>query len=168
MPRDAKPMASQSSTRTKGHNPPPLASCQFKKKPKRRKAKSQLSVPDLNAHDHLIIPPIWMPVKDLYIHRGYRTPRSPQTSLVQYCFASLWSLHNETVNIWSHLGMAIFMLGLLGWSYVVPAQQHQLLLLHHHYQELDGYSSADLGVVRGYLVGSLGCLIFSVSTYVPK
>lgn len=165
MPRKAKQMASQPSTTTNTYDTPPLASCQsIKKKLKRGKAKSCLSAPDIKAHDYLLVPPSWMPVKDLYIHRGYRTPRSPQISVVQYCFASLCSLHNETVNIWSHLGMAIFMLGLLWWSYIVPAQQHELLLLHS-YQEINGFFSADLTVVRGYLVGILGCLVFSVSAY---
>ena len=89
--------------------------------------------------------PIWMR-QDLYIRHGYRAPQKS----VQGCYNSLWFLHNETVNIWSHLLMGIFMIGLLTWS-SIPA-------LHNGY----AFLAADVGVLQFYLVCNIGCLFFSV------
>ena len=96
--------------------------------------------------------PDWMQ-NDQYIRRGYRIPQNS----IRGCFQSLWYLHNETVNIWSHLLTAMFMTALLGWSFVPT--------LHQGYS----FSASDLGVLQFYLLCSIGGLIFSVgvSVYLP-
>lgn len=92
--------------------------------------------------------PLWMR-QDIYIRHGYRAPQAS----IRACYDSLWYLHNETVNIWSHLLMGLFMMGLLVWS-SVPA-------LHSGYV----FSPYDVGVLQFYLVCNIGCLFFSVRGY---
>lgn len=89
--------------------------------------------------------PLWMR-KDLHIRHGYR---APQNSL-RGCYKSLWYLHNETVNIWSHLLMGLFMMGLFSWS-LIPA-------LHNGYV----FPADDVGVLQFYLGCNIACLFFSV------
>lgn len=47
--------------------------------------------------------PDWMQ-NDQYIRQGYRAPQNS----IRGCFQSLWYLHNETVNVGSHLLSAMF------------------------------------------------------------
>ena len=96
----------------------------------------------LNIHEL----PDWMQ-NDQYIRQGYRAPQNS----IRGCFQSLWYLHNETVNIWSHLLTAMFMTALLAWSFIPT--------LHRGYC----FSVSDLGVLQFYLLCSIGGLIFSVS-----
>ena len=49
--------------------------------------------------------PHWMRV-DPYIRRGYR----PEKNSFRDCFFSLFHIHNESVNIWSHLVPGLFYL----------------------------------------------------------
>lgn len=88
--------------------------------------------------------------KDRYIRRGYR---DPQGSL-RGCYQSLWYLHNESVNIWSHLLMGVFMLSLLVWS-AVPS-------LHNG----RAFSPRDIAVLQFYLACNIGCLFFSVGNLI--
>ena len=64
-------------------------------------------------------------------------------------------IHNETVNIWSHLLGAIFMLALLMWTFFPD--------LYSGYH----FSLADIRLVQFYLVCSAGCLLFSVRDDIP-
>lgn len=89
--------------------------------------------------------PQWMQ-KDKYIKHGYRR----QQHGFRGCFDSLWYIHNETVNIWSHLLTMMFMCGLLAWT-VIPS-------LHSHYD----FAITDLRVLQFYLLANIGTLGFSV------
>lgn len=91
--------------------------------------------------------PDWMQ-DDQYIRRGYRTPQNS----IRGCFQSLWYLHNETVNIWSHMLTAMFMTALLAWSF--------LPILHRGYS----CSASDLRVLQFYLICTIEGLLFSVSS----
>ena len=90
--------------------------------------------------------PSWVQ-KDGHIRRGYRNPQGSFRS----CYQSLWYLHNESVNIWSHLFMGLFMSSLLAWSFV-PS-------LHNGYIFLP----RDVAVLQFYLMCNIGCLFLSVS-----
>ena len=51
--------------------------------------------------------------------------RSPQGWL--QCLRSVLSLHNETLNIWTHLLGAVFFLVLLAWDCTAPPAPDQVL-----------------------------------------
>jgi adiponectin receptor len=99
--------------------------------------------------DHCDLPE-WMQ-KDVYITHGYRL----EENSFHGCYRSLWYLHNETVNVWSHLLTGIFFLSLFLWS--------ALPVLHSGYT----FSAGDLLALQSYLVGAIICLFFSVS-YKPR
>lgn len=99
--------------------------------------------------ERIELPP-WMQ-GDAYIERGYRT----QQNSFRGCFHSLWYIHNETVNVWSHLSIGIFFLAMALWA-SFPA-------LHRGY----AFNRADLIAVQTYLVGATICCLFSVSALSP-
>ena len=90
--------------------------------------------------------PQWMQM-DPYIRRGYRK----QSSSFRKCYESLFYIHNETVNIWSHLLVGLFFVSLL------LATDYSLL------RECPQISTADTFAVQSYLAGATGCLFLSVS-----
>ena len=89
--------------------------------------------------------PQWMK-KDPYIRRGYRR----QLDSFSACFASIFYLHNESINIWSHL---------------VPTTCYLLALSvtdHSLIYGSAGLSRADNVVLKTFVTGSVACLTFSV------
>lgn len=89
--------------------------------------------------------PQWMQ-SDPYIRRGYRR----QLDSFSACFQSLFYLHNETVNIWSHLLPTIIVLfALSATDYLILDSSVQL-------------SAIDNAVIQTYVGGSVLCLLFSV------
>jgi adiponectin receptor len=90
--------------------------------------------------------PAWMQ-KEAHILRGYR----PEFKSFRRCYHSLWYIHNETVNVWSHLltGTAFFVL--LLWT-ALP-------------EFLGGFSfdGGDIRALQFYLLGTTLCLYCSVS-----
>ena len=89
--------------------------------------------------------PQWMQC-DPYIRHGYR----PQLDSFSACCQSVFYLHNESVNIWSHIISAlIYFSGLLSIDY---SNIH------------DGvwFSTADNALINTYIAGCMACLIFSV------
>ncbi len=92
--------------------------------------------------------PEWMQ-SDPYIRHGYRK----QLSSFNKCYESLFYLHNETVNIWSHL-----LVGLLFTSLLL-ATDYSIL---HDCPQL---SASDTLAVQSYLAGATGCLFLSVSIF---
>ena len=89
--------------------------------------------------------PRWMQ-SDPYIRRGYRR----QLDSFSACFQSIFYLHNESVNIWSHL------LPTLVYLSVLLATDYKIL---HNGVTL---STADNAVIQTYIAGSIACLTFSV------
>lgn len=89
--------------------------------------------------------PTWMR-HDPLITRAYRT----QQDSFRRCFASLGYLHNESVNIWSHLSAGLLFLAMTFWA-SVPA-------LHGGRAIRD----TDLRALQTYLVGATTCCFFSV------
>ena len=89
--------------------------------------------------------PDWMR-QDHLITRAYRK----QQDSFRGCFESLFYIHNETVNIWSHLGTGIFFLALATWA-AFPA-------LHGGH----AFATSDLRALQTYLVGATICCMFSV------
>jgi len=98
--------------------------------------------------------PDWMKKDRKYIIRSYRV----QSNSFWDCYYSLWYLHNETVNIWSHLLVGIFFFSLLIWN-TIPK-------LHGGYI----FHAADLQIIQWYLLSSSMCLFCSVSSFLsyPK
>lgn len=90
--------------------------------------------------------PTWMQ-NDPYIRRGYRK----QLSSFRKCYQSLFYLHNESVNIWSHLLVGLFFVALL------------LAADYSVFYECPHISSSDTLAVQSYLAGATGCLFLSVS-----
>lgn len=92
--------------------------------------------------------PEWMQVDPL-IQRGYRH----ELKSISRCFVSLLHLHNETVNIWSHL---------------LPAMLH-MAVLSSQIQSIESSDpcSIDRQVVNMYIVTVVLCLLISVGTYFP-
>lgn len=88
--------------------------------------------------------PRWMQ-SDPYIRRGYRR----QLDSFSACFQSIFYLHNESVNIWSHL------LPTLVYLSVLLATDYKIL---HNGVTL---STADNAVIQTYIAGSIACLTFS-------
>ncbi|KAL1925439.1 uncharacterized protein VTP21DRAFT_322 [Calcarisporiella thermophila] len=76
-----------------------------------------------------------------YVRRGYR-----HFSTMRECFQSIFMVHNETCNIWTHLLGFFFFLGLA--IYAIP----------HH---LTGSLLADRLVVSFFFVAALKCLLCS-------
>ena len=94
--------------------------------------------------------PEWMH-KDNFILHGYRKSEPS----FRRCYESLFYLHNETVNIWSHLLGAVLISSFLAWI-STPA-------LHAGY----GFDPTDVAVVVFYFRCILCCLVFSVSLLSP-
>ncbi|KAF1835913.1 hemolysin-III channel protein-like protein Izh2 [Decorospora gaudefroyi] len=93
---------------------------------------------------HLKDAPAWMR-GDPYIKTGYRH----QLSSVHRCLLSLLYLHNEWVNVWSHL---------------LPGTIHSLLLAKECYgfsKQRDEKPYLDQMVVWQYIVSCILCLLFS-------
>ncbi|KAI1347663.1 hemolysin-III channel protein-like protein Izh2 [Xylaria sp. FL0043] len=88
--------------------------------------------------------PAWMR-ESPFIERAYR---KQQDSFIG-CFQSLCYLHNELVNIWSHLIVGVFFLILALWV-MCPA-------LHGGY----AFTAADLLALQAYVVGAAACCLFS-------
>lgn len=82
---------------------------------------------------------------DPYIKRGYRR----QLNSFRDCFWSLFYLHNELVNTWSHLLPALFyfviLLGLDFWTFHSSIQ----------------VSTADSAIFQTYILCTVGCLLLS-------
>lgn len=69
--------------------------------------------------------PGWMR-DNIYIHRGYR----PQLNSVSLCLLSIFRLHYDTVNIWSHLLGIFLLLALMLWCFFnIDAPMHHKGLL---------------------------------------
>lgn len=93
--------------------------------------------------------PPWMQ-GDPLIRRGYR---KAQDSFME-CFRSLFYLHNESVNTWSHLlAGACFLVLVFNSQYAIPAGIE--------------VSAADKNMILLYNLGTVGCLFFSVSHDLP-
>jgi len=99
--------------------------------------------------------PAWMQ-KDVHITHGYRS----QTNSFRRCCHSLWYLHNESVNIWSHLLTGFCFLALLAGSIALPPS------LWWPFDFASGGSN-DLWALRVYLLGTTVCLFFSVCIFLP-
>ncbi|KAA8642799.1 hemolysin-III family protein [Aspergillus tanneri] len=95
---------------------------------------------------HISQVPEWMQW-DPYIVHGYR----PQLGSFEDCFWSLFYLHNEFINTWSHLLPGLYFMALLVmaeyWISYVP---------------LD-VAFSDILAIQMYMAGSAGCLIFSAA-----
>lgn len=91
--------------------------------------------------------PVWMQ-QCPFIERAYRK----QQDSFYGCFESLWYMHNESVNIWSHLIVGVFFLTMAIWA-ALPS-------LHGGY----AFKRADLLGLQSYLVGAAICCLLSVST----
>ena len=88
--------------------------------------------------------PQWMKV-DTHIKRGYR----PQLGSYRHCFWSLFYLHNESINIWSHLLPAICYLALL--------LKLDVETIHSGIK----IRAIDKAVFQLYVVCTVGCLLLS-------
>jgi adiponectin receptor len=91
--------------------------------------------------------PSWMR-QDPLIIRAYRR----QQDSFKGCFSSLWYVHNETVNIWSHLSVGICFVAMMVWA---------------SFPSLHGgrvFHPSDLHAFQAYLTGAAVCCIFSVRT----
>lgn len=111
-------------------------------------AASKESLPSTNPQRvfHVSQVPLWMQW-DPYISHGYRT----QLNSFKECFRSLFYLHNESVNIWSHILPGLYFLALLlaidYWALELPFQA----------------PLSDIIAVQAYVAATVGCLMFSVS-----
>lgn len=98
---------------------------------------------------HISKVPLWMQW-DPYISYGYRT----QLNSFRECFRSLFYVHNESVNIWSHTLPGLYFLALLlaidYWALELPFQA----------------PLPDIIAIQSYVAATAGCLFFSVSLYV--
>ena len=90
--------------------------------------------------------PEWMQ-GDPYIRGGYRK----QLNSLTECFESLFYLHNESVNIWSHLLGGVFFFALL------------LTADYSIFHTVPEIALSDAVAVQFYLAGATGCLFLSVS-----
>ncbi|KAI9665925.1 MAG: hypothetical protein M1821_003860 [Bathelium mastoideum] len=88
--------------------------------------------------------PAWMR-QDPLIVRSYRK----QQDSFRGCFSSLWYVHNETINIWSHLCTGLCFLVMSVWA-AFPA-------LHGGY----AFAASDVRALQIYLVGATLCCMFS-------
>jgi adiponectin receptor len=87
---------------------------------------------------------------DPFIRRGYRNQLNRFTS----CFYSLFYLHNESINTWSHLLAAVYFLLIIVRPRYITAQY-------------DKFSATDKKVLLLYNLGTAGCSIFSVGCFLP-
>ena len=73
-------------------------------------------------------------IDNLYIQRGYRINHNTCRSI----FKSLFSCHNEFVNIWSHIiGVLVFLVLLTSvWSDVLPNQFWYAYTLIHEFKQI--------------------------------
>lgn len=95
--------------------------------------------------------PKWMQW-DPFIQRGYRT----QLNSFKRCFWSLFYLHNESINTWSHVLAGIYFLAvLLATDYWIAQLGLKVPL-------------SDILAIQTYVAGTAGCLIFSVSLSVNQ
>ncbi|KAL3482072.1 hemolysin-III related-domain-containing protein [Aspergillus californicus] len=85
--------------------------------------------------------------RDPYITQGYRR----QSNSYQKCFWSLFYLHNESVNTWSHILPGLYFLVLLF------AIDHWALQIPFH------APLSDIFAIQAYVTGTAGCLIFSAA-----
>eukprot|EP00736_Rhodelphis_marinus_P005841 Rmarinus@m.29315 len=93
---------------------------------------------------HISQTPKWL--RSLDIHHGYRVNHS-----VSQCITSLFSLHNETVNVWSHLvpGIVFIYLG------VYEA--------HSAFWELENHKFRDAIILSIFLFSTSACMFFSAA-----
>jgi adiponectin receptor len=89
--------------------------------------------------------PAWMQV-DPHIRRGYRD----ELKSIWNCILSLFYVHNEFVNVWSHLLPAIVHLVLL-------VKEAQLVQAAEK-----GTSTTDTAMIHLYIVSAILCLLSSV------
>jgi hypothetical protein len=89
--------------------------------------------------------PAWMQ-KEAHILRGYR----PEFKSFRRCYHSLWYIHNETVNTWSHLLTGSGFLLFLAWT-GLPEFRGQF-----------NCTDGELRALQVYLLGTSLCLYFSV------
>ncbi|KAG0228488.1 hemolysin-III related-domain-containing protein [Mortierella sp. GBAus27b] len=90
--------------------------------------------------------PQWMRDNPAII-TGYRRA----TNSYRKCLRSLWYLHNESVNIWSHL------LGAIAFVIIAPVAYYKILVV------LDAVQWTDITVLFAFLVGAIICLTMSAS-----
>lgn len=83
---------------------------------------------------------------DPYIQHGYRT----QLNSFKQCFLSLFYMHNESVNTWSHIVLEIsFLILLLAIDYWIAQLPFKVPF-------------SDMLAIQSYVAGTAGCLVFSV------
>ena len=72
---------------------------------------------------------------NIFIRRGYRVGYNTYATQTK----TLFMCHNETVNVWSHLGTAIFLVGLVGYVLVnyKPTSLHDASLVTRWTQDFD-------------------------------
>ena len=95
--------------------------------------------------------PRWMQI-DPYIRRGYRR----ELNSFHACLRSLFYLHNELINTWSHLVPALAYLAML-MGFDVKVFQYDL--------KDSTTCLADWTTIQIYVVGTMICLGLSVSDY---
>lgn len=109
--------------------------------------KTKLENPTVLTTSRFDVPP-WMR-GDRYVRTGYRRPLNS----VYLCITSLFYIHNEWVNVWSHLG---------------PGVVHAFLLAkecHAFSQERDAPRYMDRLIVWQYITSCICCLLFSVRSH---
>lgn len=95
--------------------------------------------------------PTWMQT-DPYIRRGYRR----QLDSLSACFWSLFYLHNDFVNTWSHLLPALCYLSAL------TCVEWELFSYHPQVEAEQVARREDVVMVHLYVVGTVICLLASV------
>jgi adiponectin receptor len=83
-----------------------------------------------------------------FLLTSYRHDTPSLTHVVK----SALTLHNETVNIWSHLLAAVFFAGVSWWAYVVVKPRYEA-----------SADTADVLVFAAYLAGAVACLGMSAT-----
>ncbi|PWY93122.1 HlyIII-domain-containing protein [Aspergillus sclerotioniger CBS 115572] len=95
---------------------------------------------------HISELPGWMQW-DPYIQHGYRT----QLNSFRQCFWSLFYMHNESINTWSHILPGIyFLMILLAIDYWIAQLPFKVPL-------------SDMLAIQTYVAGTAGCLVFSAT-----
>lgn len=115
--------------------------------PKEQKPKlSNPIAPSKQLVFHISHLPKWMQL-DPYIMYWYR----PQLDSFEECFWSLFYLHNESINTWSHLLPGVYFIALL-------------VMVEYWVSHLPfDVTLTDVLAIQTYIAGTAGCLIFSVS-----
>lgn len=91
-----------------------------------------------------------------YIVSGYR----PATNSFRTSFSSIFAIHNETVNIWTHLLPAVVLLVLLSvYAVKSPREAHNMLSKHY-----PSATSVDALVIGIFILGS-GVMFSASWTY---